>query len=152
MKIFNIVNFYLKKTFYWHNKLLLDVEPIDGKTCSYIVNYFNSNNVLTSARCHNWSKQNILSILKNEKYKGDAILQKSYIKDFLEHKTVKNNGELLKYYVENSHLAIIEKDMWETVQTELKRRELIGVSYSSSNVFSSKLICCDCGAFYGKKV
>lgn len=52
--------------------------------------------------------------------RDDAILQKSYIKDFLEHKAVKNNGELPKYYVENSHPAIIEKDMWEMVQAELK--------------------------------
>ena len=78
--------------------------------------------------------------------------KKSYIKDFLEHKAVKNNGELPKYYVENSHPAIIEKDMWEMVQAELKRRELIGASYSLCNVFSSKLICGGCGAFYGKKV
>lgn len=70
----------------------------------------------------------------------------------MEHKTVKNNGKFSKYYVENSHSAIIEKDMCEMVQAELKRRELIGTSYSSSNVFSSKLICVDCGAFYGKKV
>ena len=133
-------------------KLIYKMFLVDGKTCSYIANYLNSNNILTPARRHNWSKQNILSILKNEKYKGDAILQKSYIKDFLEHKAVKNNGELPKYYVENSHPAIIEKDMWEMVQAELKRRELIGASYSSCNVFSSKLICGDCGAFYGKKV
>lgn len=133
-------------------KLIYKMFLVDGKTCSYIANYLNSNNVLTPARRHNWSKQNVLSILKNEKYKGDAILQKSYIKDFLEHKAVKNNGELPKYYVENSHPAIIEKDMWEMVQAELKRRELIGASYSSCNVFSSKLICGDCEAFYGKKV
>jgi site-specific DNA recombinase len=53
--------------------------------------------------------------------------------------------------VENSHPAIIDKDMWELVQIEIKRRERIGAQYSSSDIFASKLICEDCGGFYGKK-
>jgi hypothetical protein len=64
---------------------------------------------------------------------------------------VKNNGQIPQYYVENSHPAIIDRDMWEQVQIELKRRERIGAKYSSSDIFASKLICEDCGGFYGKK-
>ena len=96
-------------------------------------------------------KNNIVSILTNEKYKGDALLQKTYTKNYLDHKMVKNNGEIPQYYVENSHPAIIDKEMWEMVQAEFARRKIIGASYSSKNVFSSKLICEDCGGFYGQK-
>lgn len=133
-------------------RLIYKMFLVDGKTCTGIAEYLNANGVPTPARKTNWTKNTVNSILKNEKYKGDAILQKTYIRDFLEHKPIKNNGELPQYVVENSHPAIIERDMWEMVQAELKRRESIGASYSSSSIFSSKLVCGDCGGFYGKKV
>jgi hypothetical protein len=53
--------------------------------------------------------------------------------------------------VENSHPAIIERDMWELVQVEMKRRDNLGAKYSATDIFSSKLVCSDCGGFYGKK-
>ncbi len=123
-----------------------------GKTASAIANMLNSMHVLTPGGKTKWTKNTVTSILINEKYKGDAILQKTFIKDFLEHKAVKNQGELPQYFVENSHPAIIDKDMWEMVQAEIKRRKEIGASYSSVNMFSSKLVCGDCGGFYGKKI
>lgn len=125
---------------------------VKGKSCTGIAEDLKSKGVKTPMGKTNWTKNTITSILKNEKYKGDAILQKTYVKNFLEHKAVKNNGELPKYVVENSHPAIIDRDMWEMVQAELFRRNQIGASYSSSSTFSSKLICGDCGGFYGKKV
>ena len=123
-----------------------------GKTASAIANMLNLMHVLTPGGKIKWTKNTVTSILTNEKYKGDAILQKTFIKDFLEHKAVKNQGELPQYFVENSHPAIIGKDMWEMVQAEIKRRKEIGPSYSSVNAFSSKLVCGDCGGFYGKKI
>ena len=86
------------------------------------------------------------------KTKGDALLQKGYVENFLEHKTIKNNGILPQYYVENSHPYIIEKEMWELVQLEIERRNKIGAAYSASDIFAAKLICEDCGGFYGRKV
>lgn len=53
--------------------------------------------------------------------------------------------------MENSHPAIIERDMWELVQVEMKRRDKLGAKYSAADIFSSKLVCADCGGFYGKK-
>ena len=53
--------------------------------------------------------------------------------------------------MENSHPAIIERDMWELVQVEMKRRDNLGAKYSATDIFSSKLVCSDCGGFYGKK-
>ena len=89
--------------------------------------------------------------LTNEKYKGDALLQKTYVDNFLTQNIIKNTGQKPQYYVENSHPAIIDKDMWELVQVELERREKMGSKYSATDIFASKLICEDCGSFYGRK-
>lgn len=56
------------------------------------------------------------------KYKGDALLQKTYIVDCISKKSKKNNGELPMYYVENNHPAIIKRSMFDRVQEEISRR------------------------------
>lgn len=125
---------------------------VEGKTATGIANYLKSKHIKTpTGKTANWTKNTVNSILTNEKYKGDALLQKTYTENYLDHKIVKNNGQIPQYYVENNHPAIIDRDMWEQVQIELERRERIGAQYSSSDVFASKLICDDCGGFYGKK-
>lgn len=124
----------------------------EGKTCSGIAEYLKAQGIPTpSGKSYKWTKNTINSILRNEKYKGDALLQKTYTTDYLEHRVEKNRGHLPQYYVENSHPAIIDKEEWEIVQAELMRREQIGAAYSGNSIFSSKLICGDCGGFYGKK-
>jgi len=124
----------------------------EGKTCSGIAEYLKEKGIPTpSGNSCKWTKNTINSILRNEKYKGDALLQKTYTSDYLEHKVERNRGHLPQYYVENSHPAIIDKEEWEIVQAELMRREQIGAAYSGNSIFSSKLICGDCGGFYGKK-
>ena len=92
------------------------------------------------------------SILTNEKYKGDALLQKSFTVDFLEKKTKLNEGEVPQYYVEGSHPAIIAPDEWDHVQAEFARRKALGKAYSGKSIFSAKLVCEDCGGFFGSKV
>lgn len=99
-----------------------------------------------------WSKTTVESILTNEKYKGDALLQKKFTVDFLEKKTKINEGEVPQYYVEGSHPYIIEPDEWDHVQSEYARRKRLGRSYSGKSVLSAKLVCADCGGFYGSKV
>ena len=93
-----------------------------------------------------------MSILQNEKYKGDALLQKKFTVDFLTKKQKVNEGEVPQYYVEGSHPAIISAMDFDMVQAEIARRQALGRSYSGSSIFASKLICGDCGGFYGKKV
>ena len=90
-----------------------------GKISADLIN----NGVLTPRGKTNWTKSTLLSILKNEKYKGDALLQKSFTVNFLEHKTKKKVGEVPQYYVQDSHLAIIPKEDWELAQIELNRRK-----------------------------
>ena len=81
---------------------------IKGKTAGWIANYLTKNNFKTPARKDKWQKSTVDSILTNEKYKGDALLQKTFTVNFLEKKMKKNEGEIPQYYVENSHPAIID--------------------------------------------
>lgn len=92
------------------------------------------------------------SILTNEKYKGDALLQKGFTVDFLTKKRKVNEGEVPQYYVQNSHPAIIEPDEFDAVQAEIERRKGLGRPSGCNSPFSTKIICGDCGGFYGSKV
>lgn len=123
-----------------------------GKTTSWIANFLQENGYKTPAGKDKWQLSTIESILTNEKYKGDAHIRKSYVKDFLTHELVKNQGEAESWYVEEHHEPIINPEEWELVQAELKRRKELRFSYNCANTFSSKLVCADCGKFYGAKV
>ena len=92
----------------------------DGLTYNAIAARLIDAGVKTPGVKDKWTANNISSILTNEKYKGDAILQKTYIENFLTHKVVKNEGQLQKYHVEGSHPAIIDADMWSEVQLEIQ--------------------------------
>ena len=103
-----------------------------------------------------WYESTIRSMLQNEKYKGDALLQKTYTIDFLSKKREINNGEVPQYYVEESHPAIIDPEMWEAVQLEMERRKAYCETYHIKNldtrlVFNGKIICSECGNVYSRK-
>ena len=100
-----------------------------------------------------WSASTVESILTNEKYKGDAILQKTYCTDYIQKTFVENDGsEIPKYYAQNSHPAIISAEVFDLVQMELEWRKSLNGSYSGKSCFASRVVCGDCGAFYGSKV
>ena len=80
------------------------------------------------------------------------MLQKRFTVDFLTKRMKTNTGEVPQFYVEGSHEGIIVPNEFELVQAEIERRKGIGGHYSGSSVFSSKLVCADCGAFFGQKV
>jgi hypothetical protein len=100
----------------------------------------------------NWRPNTVESILTNEKYKGDALLQKKFIVDFLTKTTKVNEGEVPQYYVEGSHLAIISPELFDAVQVELKRRKAPGRRSYTPHCFSGYTYCDECGALYGSKV
>jgi hypothetical protein len=108
--------------------------------------------ILTPGGKTHWRESTILSILSNEKYKGDALLQKTFTVDFLTKKHKRNEGEVQQYYVSGNHEAIIPPDEFEQVQAELARRKRSGRTFSGNSVFASRLICGDCGGYYGQKV
>ncbi|MCI9501172.1 MAG: recombinase family protein [Hungatella sp.] len=99
-----------------------------------------------------WGKAVVESILTNEKYKGDALLQKVYTVDFLSKKKKVNEGEVPRYYVEGNHPAIIEPDLFDSVQALMKARRPGKNRNSCVSVFSGKIKCGDCGSWYGSKV
>src|SRR5699024_3090596 len=113
---------------------------LSGKTTSSIAGLLTREGIPTPAGKRKWAASTVESILKNEKYKGDALLQKAFTVDFLTKKQKKNEGEVPQYYVENSHPAIIDPAEWKLVQRELERRKAIGRSYSGNSIFSSRLV------------
>lgn len=103
----------------------------------------------TATGLDDWRVGAIKAILTNEKYKGDALLQKQYTMDFLTKKRKKNEGEIQQYYVEGHHEAIIDPATFDLVQVKMREREVEGRRYSGANVFASKIKCGDCGHWYG---
>ena len=100
-----------------------------------------------------WSASTVESILTNEKYKGDAILQKTYCTDYIQKTFVENDGsEIPKYYAQNSHPAIVSAEVFDLTQMEMEWRKSLNGSYSGKSCFASRVVCGDCGAFYGSKV
>lgn len=105
-------------------KRLFD-EFLSGKTVDYIKRIFEQEGVVNWDGSTKWQATTLQSMLENEKYKGDAVLQKSYTVDFLTKKRVMNQGEIQKFYIEDDHEAIIELWIWECVQLEIKRPEAV---------------------------
>ena len=98
-----------------------------------------------------WYISTVRSILTNEKYRGDALIQKEYTADFLDKTRRKNTGEIPQYYVEEHHETIIPPDLFDFVQSEIKRREQNG-KHSGVSIFTNKIKCGCCGGWYGAKV
>ncbi|MEA4971517.1 MAG: recombinase family protein [Candidatus Pelethousia sp.] len=125
---------------------------LEGKTPSAIAKHLTEQSIPTPSGKQNWPTSTVLSILRNEKYKGDALLQKNFTVDFLTKKMKANEGEVPQYYVENSHPAIISPEVFDLVQHEMKKRKEAGRPQSGASCFSSKIICGECGGTYGSKV
>ena len=105
-----------------------------------------------------WSVATLRSILTNEKYKGDALLQKTYVVDCITHKS-KRNDDRPQYYVENNHPPIVSREVFDRVQTEMARRtskrrvkekgtKTESGKYSSKYALTDMLICGHCGTPY----
>jgi DNA invertase Pin-like site-specific DNA recombinase len=125
---------------------------LEGKTPFGIAKYLSDQGVPTPAGKKNWRTSTVQSILANEKYKGDALLQKKFTVDFLTKKQKVNEGEVPQYYVENSHPGIVSSEMFDMVQREIARRDGEGKYHSGVSCFSGKIICGCCGSAYGSKV
>ena len=125
---------------------------LDGMTPYKIKLTLESEGLLSPSGRSTWQPRTILSILTNEKYKGDALLQKTFCTDFLTKKMKVNEGEVPQYYVENSHPAIVSDEVYEEVQLELQRRRKQGCQHNSQHCFSGRIYCGCCGSVYGSKV
>ncbi|WP_316399593.1 recombinase family protein, partial [Enterococcus faecium] len=97
-------------------------EYLEGASLLQIARGLEADGILTAAGKAKWRPETLKKILQNEKYIGDALLQKTYTVDFLSKKRVKNNGIVPQYYVENSHEPIIPRELFMQVQEEMVRR------------------------------
>ncbi len=128
-------------------------EYMDGKTFLQIRRGLEKDGIKNGAGNTKWWESNIRQILTNEKYIGDALLQKTYTVSVLEKKRSQNDGNLPKYYVEGCHEAIIDKDVFLRAQAEIKRRSNLITDgkkrvYSGKYALSGIVICGHCGDFF----
>lgn len=130
-------------------------EYLEGASLAQIGKSLEKDGILTAAGKPRWRPETLKKILQNEKYIGDALLQKTYTVDFLTKKRVKNNGIVPQYYVENSHEAIIPRELYMQVQEEMARRANLHSGkkrkkrvYSSKYALSSLVYCSKCGDIY----
>jgi len=125
---------------------------LQGMTPYGIASQLTADRIMSPAKKEKWNAGTVKRMLSNEKYKGDALLQKSYTVDFLTKKKKDNEGEIPQYYVENNHEAIIEPAVFDMVQRELERRHPGRNRHSGVHIFSGKIKCGECGSWYGSKV
>ena len=143
-------------------------EYLEGASLLQIGRGLEADGILTGAGKTKWRPETLKKILQNEKYIGDALLQKTYTVDFLNKKRVQNKGIVPQYYVENSHEPIIPRDLYMQVQEEMIPRDLYmqvqeemirranlhsGANrkkrvYSSKYALSSIVYCSKCGEIY----
>lgn len=125
---------------------------LSGKTINEIAAILTNMGVLTPAGRTKWSVSTVRSILSNEKYKGEALLQKTFTVDYLTKEVRKNNGEVPSVRVRNSYEPIIEPEVFDRVQSMLATSAKRRAKVRTKLPFAGKLICGDCGSFYGHKV
>lgn len=125
---------------------------LQGRSPYAIAKVLTAESIPTPGGKKKWSASTVKSILTNEKYKGDALLQKVYTEDFLTKKKIKNDGQVPQYYVENNHPAIIEPAVFDRVQKLMAVRHPGQNRNSCISPFSSKIKCGECGSWYGSKV
>ncbi len=134
-------------------------EFMNGSHPDTIAKRLNTENVSGCMGEAKWSCSTIWGILKNEKYSGDAILQKTFTSDFLTKKTEINNGQITQYHVEDDHEAIIDKTFWKAVQMEIKRRQEYmaehGIRtmgrYTEEQPFSNRVLCGKCSHIFWRR-
>lgn len=126
---------------------------LEGESIRGIKKWLKEHEIESPTGTKEWGESTISGILKNEKYKGDVLLQKSYTVDYLTKTTVKNKGEVTQYYIENNHEGIVSRKVFDMVQKELQRRSSLYSSkipgrYSSKYALTGKVVCSECGAKY----
>ena len=129
-----------------------------GQSVRQICRDLTADGIKTAQGGDSWHDSVVQNMLKNEKYIGDALLQKTYMADLFTHEQRKNMGELPKYYVHECHPAIIDRETFQRVQEELARRSSLRKTssktktelgkYCGKYVLSELLVCGECGSPY----
>lgn len=132
---------------------------IEGQSYSQICRILENLGIKTVTGNTKWARCVIEKMLSNEKYVGDALLQKTYTIDFLTKKRVINKGIVPQYYIKGNHEAIIPEDLFLNVQKEKARRasmlygeDIVRKQYSGKYALSNVLVCGECGYPYRRVV
>lgn len=131
-------------------------EYLEGASFRDIAEGLERDKIKTGGKRYKWHLSTVKGILRNEKYMGDALLQKTITTDFIEKIRIKNDGTVPQYYVKDSQEAIIPRDVYMQVQEEMVRRTNMtsGIEgkkkrvYSSKYALSSICTCTKCGDVY----
>lgn len=124
---------------------------LQGMSGHSISKLLTSLQIPTPLRRDSWYQTTVINILTNEKYKGDALLQKAFTVDFLTKKQIKNRGELPQYYVTAGHEPIIPPYIFDEVQSMLAIRKNGAARYMGISAYSNKVYCGMCGTSFGSK-
>ena len=125
-------------------------EYLEGYSPGMIAAHLTDEGIRTPGGKGIWYQSTVVSILENEKYAGDLLMQKYFVVDFLSHRVKRNTGELPQYFVEDNHAPIIPKEVFFQVQSELQRRAMLKydptkLRYGSTLALSGRLTCGLCG-------
>ena len=131
---------------------------LEGNDPSVLARILNEQGI-PSCKNKSWVGSTIKSMLRNEKHKGDAILQKTFISDFLTNTKTKNEGHLPQYYITDDHEPIVSREIWDAANLELDRREQYIKEYGLKNMgkatdknpFTCRVICGECGRIYRRR-
>ncbi|MBP5235994.1 MAG: recombinase family protein [Clostridia bacterium] len=127
---------------------------LSGKSTHEIARMLNEEGI-PSRENNTWKSTAIKYILKNEKYKGDYLCQKTYHTDVLPYRQKRNYGEEDRFYIEGSHEGIVPREIFDRANEIMKaRREKIVTGETAEpeeRVFSGKIVCCECGCFFNRK-
>jgi len=135
---------------------------LQGRTFGQIKMYLESMDIKTVTGKEQWDTTTIQKMLKNEKYKGDTLLQKTFTEDFMTGKKVKNTGQRTQYLVRESHPAIVDAETFDKVQEEMTKRSRVvhhedgsvrinNSKYNGKYLLGNLLVCGDCGASYRRR-
>lgn len=128
---------------------------LSGKSPQMIAKELTAEGIRPRRNTEAFGYSTVFSMLRQEKYTGDSILQKTFTTDFLKHTFKKNEGELPRYLAEGTHPAIISHETFQRTQEEIERRRLLGFMANQRqrfSVFTRKLFCASCGHTYRKKL
>lgn len=142
-------------------------EYLEGKSIIKIARGLEQDGIKTVTGLDHWHPGTIDKMLSNEKFCGDACMQKTYTIDFLTKKKVKNDGYVRQYYIEDNHEAIIPKELFHQVQEEKLRRASLNKAavtrkknkgekekskYSSKYILTELMVCAECGHAYRRQI
>lgn len=131
---------------------------LSGQTLRNIKETLETGGFKNSAGTTEWTTSNLRTILSDEKYCGDVLLQKTFIQDCISKKVIKNTGQLPMYLIENHHEGIVSREKYNAVQAEMARRKAAKspskrastglAAYTSRYALSDRLVCGECGTLY----